>query len=59
MKAVKSGITGNTIYHSDDGRFSSMSQKAVKCWDETMHLKDITREDLPFWQNAGYLRGGK
>lgn len=47
--------TGNTIYFSDDGRFSSMTKKAVKCWDETMTGKAIEKRDLVFWKCAGNL----
>jgi len=48
--------TGNTSYTSDDGRFSSMNPKAVKCWDETMTGKEVEKKDRPFWMCAGNLK---
>ena len=56
MTSETSMYTGNTSYTSDDGRFSSMSKRAVKCWDETMIDKEIeTKADLIFWQCGGCL----
>lgn len=56
MTTYTSPNTGNTIYTSDDKRFSSMNPKAVKCWDETMTGKEIEKSDRPFWKNAGGLK---
>lgn len=48
--------TGNTIYTADDGRFSSMSSRAVKCWDETMTGKEVEKRDRHYWMCAGDLK---
>lgn len=56
MTSYTSPHTGNTSYTSDDGRFSSMNPKAVKCWDETMTGKELERSDWVFWKNSGDVK---
>lgn len=53
--------TGNTVYHSDDGMFSSMSENAVKNWEASNKFNCVEDMDTPsilYWATRGNLKGG-
>jgi len=59
MKIKTSRFTGNTIYSSDCGNFSSMNPRAVEYWEETKpNINKMNRSSVLFWCNAGHLKGG-
>ena len=56
MKEYHSEHTGNVTYISDDGRFSSMSKRYVRLWEETQQGKNLDASGYSFWMCAGHLR---
>ena len=56
MKEYHSEHTGNVTYISDDGRFSSMSKRYVRLWEETQQGKNLEPSGYIFWMCAGHLK---
>ena len=55
MTSRMSFYTGNTVFTSDDGRFSSLSERQVRSWESEPRAKELEWDDAYHWANAGHL----
>ena len=53
MTSTTSRCTGNSIYYSDDKRFSSVNPRAVEVWESKQYPATLEWRDALFWSHMG------